>query len=109
MLFLSLTPTLGVKHFPFNVVQSGSPETCQSSSGRLNWWTPGFFGKVLVPVLTPAFDFQVIYLLTGYGFNKPLRQLKVGNQWDAKINSLTAYDIVVGELFLLVILRDIND
>src|SRR5215467_6414633 len=57
--------------------------------------------KLVGTVFAPALDVQVFGLPLCHGFDEPLRQLDVGDEWDSEICCHTSDDVIVGEFFLL--------
>lgn len=62
----------------------------------------------VLAVFFPALDLKIGKGLPRKRFHEPAGELHVGKQGDGKIHSRPADDIVVGQLFLLVVLRDVD-
>src|SRR5256885_11716321 len=60
-------------------------------------------------VVLPALDLQFGHALFRQRFDKPLRQLDVGDERNAEIRRFAANQVVVGKFLLLGIFRDIDD
>src|SRR5215471_4622956 len=70
--------------------------------------TSSRWGMLWANIFLPALDLEIVRSLAAQGFNKTLRQLQVGNKGNSQVYCLTPDRVIIGELVLLGVLRQID-